>query len=141
MLDIGLAYYYNTQYDKAIEYLEKFKSIEKKKELIQAADDFIFYANNAKSLMKNPVKVIFLNLGEDVNSSQSDYNPCYKEEEKTLFFTTNRKYNSLFKIYTHNVYLTTYSEGSWKKSKSAGSKINTSEDEVLSGISSREQGR
>lgn len=59
LLDLGLSYFYDEQFDKAIEYFQQFRQVEKNKDLIQYADDYINYTSNAKAYMKNPVNVTF----------------------------------------------------------------------------------
>ncbi|NOZ47462.1 MAG: hypothetical protein GXO79_11875 [Chlorobi bacterium] len=134
--DVGVAYFYSYQFEKAINILNSIKQKENiSKEIIQYVDTYIQYAKNAISLMKNPENVTFNNLGKFINSEKSDFNPFLNNNDNILFYTSNRIYNSLYKTYTKNVYYSVFDRNSWKRSKTIGSVINSSEDETVTGIS------
>ena len=136
-LDLGLAYYYDHQFGKAIEILNNYKLKEKKN--IEIANQYINYATNAKKLIKNPLDVSFINLGDYINSEKADYNPYLNTANDLIVFTSNRKYNSTFKTYVENIFFTRFNGNMWKRSRSVGSIINTEDDEILTGIAKNDE--
>ena len=92
--------------------------------------------NNARELVKRSLNVTFVNLGSNINSIKADYHPFLSENEKTLFFTTNRKYISDFQEFTNDVYSSHITFwGKWASARPLSNKINTpDENEVITGM-------
>lgn len=139
---LGKAYYYSHQFDKAKDMFEKYHTLDKNtiaadEELRERYDKALKYLDNARDFTKRPLNVTFSNLGKVINSNRADYNPFITDEEKTLFFTSNRKYISEYQEYTNDIYMTNITFwGRWGTAKSIGSKINTSdEQEIMAGMS------
>lgn len=131
---LGEAYRFAKEFDKAIESFQKFIRFNPKdKEMIIRANHNIEACTNAKKIIRKPLNVTLINLGNRINSKKSDYTPFISEDGSFLFFTTNRKYNSFLLSYYNNVYVSVYKRGNWTRSKSVGSKINTADDEILTG--------
>lgn len=90
--ELGQAYLFKNENDKAIENFNKFLTIEEPKgEAKETAEKYIQYATNSKQLMKHPVDVQFENLGEVINSEYNDYLPYVSSKEDFIIFSTNRK--------------------------------------------------
>lgn len=136
-LYLGTAYMYAYRFEEAIDYFNKAKSANRKKEDI--AEALIKNCENAKILIKNPVNVTFTNLGPLVNSSFPDYVPFVTADHKTLYFTSTREKNKRKKkssegFFTSDIYFTNGDKKTWNKAESIGNNINTVEDELCVSI-------
>jgi len=91
-LYLGLIYQRESQFEKALEYFQKFKSnVKSKKQLEESdVDVYISQCNNAIEMKKNPVPVKIINLGQDINSQYDDATPCVTADGKMLLFNTRR---------------------------------------------------
>lgn len=133
LLYTGMAYLYHYEFDKAINYFNKFRE-KGSPEDIEMADHYIENCENAKELIKKPVNVSFENLGKDINTKAPDYYPFVSGDEGTLYFTTRRtstvgKIESEMGYYTSDIFVSKVDKGLWTKAKNAGALINTEEDE------------
>lgn len=133
ILNLGLAYMYKYDFDKATSYFNEYRSkiSPKKYELV---DHYIENCENSKVLIKNPVNVTFENLGKEINSKFPDYYPFVTDDESTLYFTSRREGNarkikSWQGFFTADIYFSKVSAGQWARAKNIGALINTSEDE------------
>ncbi len=92
------AYRINNQLDKAIETYNYFKENSNEKDYDFSVIDYqIQTCYNAKKLMKRPLYIKYTNLGENINSRFSDYNPIVSGDEKTLIFTRKLQfYDAVF---------------------------------------------
>ena len=139
LFDLGLAYMYAYQFDKAINYFLDFKmQVGVKKS--QEADRYIENCKNAPILMQHPIDVKFINLGKTINSKFPDYYPFVTKNEGALYFTSRREANqskikSWQGYFTADVYSSKVVNGAWTKAKGIGPIINTAEDEECVGIS------
>ncbi|MBI4645498.1 MAG: PD40 domain-containing protein [Bacteroidia bacterium] len=137
-LELGKAYFYNNQFQKAARYINEYLTNpgeDVMPEWIEEAKHYLFFINNAEELMKLPLDVTFINLGENINSKMSDIYPLVTPNEREMVYTSNKRYLSDFELYITNVYLSSNFLGSWGKAKSVGTKINTDEDECAVGMS------
>jgi len=135
--DLGEAYHYNHQFEKAIEMYETFIQHESNdKEMLEKANHHIKMCRNGNNYLQNPLNVTLINLDDRINSEKSDYMPFISEEGDRLFFTTDKKYMGTYGAYINNIEATSISGSEWKRPRSIGSKVNTMEDEILAGFSS-----
>lgn len=134
---LALAYFYNYQFDSAIYYLQAEKKLLNEKDIdeINSINNLIANCHNAKILIEKPVNVTFENLGENVNTRNSDYNPIFNNESETLYFTSDRKFLSDIQVNINNIYYSKIENKALAKSKSVGSRVNNGEDIVLMGMS------
>ena len=139
---IARATFHNHEFEKAktifLQYKENNRSIITTEE-IREINRFIEVCDNAKELVKNPINVTFINLGKNINSKWSDYDPFVTEDGQQLVYTSNKKYISDFQELIHNAYWS-YPEynddgSEWRKKKSFGSKVNTESYEIVVGMS------
>lgn len=134
--DIALAYYHSLNFEKAKEYALKYSETQKlKSDELEVLDKFLETLENAKSLTAKPINVTFVNMGQTINSKQDDYIPFITEDENFMVFTSKRKYISDYEEFVKGVYFSKKSNGIWSAPRSAGSKINTDENEEVVGIS------
>lgn len=92
---LGKAYHLNYEFDKAIEYYNKFKSDGPKKHFLIAdgeVDHQIKISNNAKVYMaeSHEGEYKIYNIGGIINSEFSDFSPVVSLGEDILFFTSRR---------------------------------------------------
>ena len=92
---LGKAYHYNYQFDKAIEYYNKFKAEGPKKHFLITTgevDHQINISNNAKNEIANTKENDYkiYNIGGVINSEFSDFSPVVTLDENILFFTSRR---------------------------------------------------
>lgn len=85
-------YHLNNDFEKAIEYYNKYKEEAKGAlDYIKMVDKNIEECKNGKELKKYPIDIDYKNLGPYVNSAWPDFNPFVTPDEKKLFFTTKRE--------------------------------------------------
>ncbi|HBF87734.1 MAG TPA: hypothetical protein DDX39_03745 [Bacteroidales bacterium] len=133
--DIAQAYYYAHKFDTALSILNNYKSQGLVDSILAKVNKQIRYAENAQRLIKKPLDVTLVNLGEMINTKRADYNPFVIEDESVIYYASNKKYISDFQELINSVYFSKSSNGKWQKMKSIGSKVNTDESQVLVGIS------
>ncbi|MBI4645815.1 MAG: PD40 domain-containing protein [Bacteroidia bacterium] len=141
---LAKAYHFNYQFDKAIEYFNKFKYYLtiKDKELIDDANHLIAMCYNAKKFTADPVTLQSTNLGKEINSEYPEYAPVVSSDGRTLIFTSRRKGSTGGKIDKdgfpfEDIYFSNYDEkkNKWSKPAPIGSNINTTSHEASVSIS------
>ena len=139
---LGQAYFHSLKFDKALDMYNKYKELDretiaKSAELKTRLEKALSELTNAQELIKKPLNVTFVNLGSNVNSNKADFHPFLSENEKTLYFSTNRKYISDFQEFTLDVYSSSITFwGKWGSARPISSKINTpDESEAMTGMS------
>lgn len=91
---LGRAYHIEEEFDKAIEQYELYRGI-----MIKRYFADIEYVNNqikscelGKSMVKRPIDVQFLRLGEEINKFPDNYNPVVSFDDSTLIYMTDRPF-------------------------------------------------
>ncbi|MBI4648591.1 MAG: OmpA family protein [Bacteroidia bacterium] len=93
LLKIACGYNFKYEFDKAIEYYQKYKSsltpgeLQDEKDMINKK---IEECNIGKELIKSPVRVFIDNVGDNVNSTYPDYSPLISTDESMMIFTSKR---------------------------------------------------
>jgi hypothetical protein len=87
---LGRAYQFAYEFDQAIQAFQKYKELDPELNEFPDVDLQIQYCYNAKELIKFPIDVTFINLGNNVNSIYDDYYPFIDEKENFLLFNTRR---------------------------------------------------
>ncbi len=132
---LAKAYHLNYEFDKAIEMYNKYiQTLGNDPKLQSEIDDVnhdIEMCNNAKELMKKPLKATVTNLGPEVNSPYGDYAPLISLDEQTLIFTSRRKGGATDRkeangMYFEDIYISEYDmdKDKWKPAKLIGTNIN-----------------
>ena len=140
-LYLGEAYFYAMQFDTSKKLINKALKVygsQYDTSEVKKAKLYLKWMNNADKLMKKPLSVKFENLGALINTKRNEIFPFVAGDGSFMVYTTNKKYNSDFQVLIYNVYFShpAPSEvGYWAKGKSAGSAINTQEDEQVVGLS------
>jgi len=133
LLYLGMAYMYNYEFDKAIDFFNEYKTKTSSKEW-ESANILIENCENAKVLIKKPINVTFENLGKEINTPFPDYYPFVTKDESLLYFTTRRdatigNVQSWQGYYTSDIYFSKVQNGQWSRAKNAGPILNSQEDE------------
>ena len=140
---LAKAYCYNNKYAKAESVLNFFKTNYKNDDSLiftQSINEAILLSEHIKSaqkLTKKPLNVSFVNLGKQINTKRSEFNPFISENGRTLYFTSNKTYDSDLQELIRNIYYSNFSD-TWGKLKSIGKNINTSENESITSLSKDE---
>lgn len=136
---LGRAYHLNGEYDKAIAAYSKFLEIGGGTwENLKDAGRQIDYCQNAKELVKFPLKVTFENLGKTVNSAYPDYLPFLPVNESFILFTTRRNDGSSERMnggYYSNIYISNTENGKFQKAVPLDNINTKDQDENIVGLS------
>lgn len=89
---LGDAYHFNYDFDSAIKYYKKYRSLLPKKEtnLLQELNEKIKISTYAYQLFTSPKEYTKINLGGNINSDKGDYAPVISADETSLIFTSRR---------------------------------------------------
>jgi hypothetical protein len=146
-LDIARAYHYNYKFEEAIAMLEKYQkkkstTEDKKKQAQQLTD----YCINAKALVAAPVDAEIENIGEIMNTVNSEYVPVISSDEQVMIFTyrgdesTGGKQDAFNQpdelgVYYEDVFITHKEGDNWVSAGSIGTDINTNVHDAAIAIS------
>ncbi len=144
-ITLGRIYHAESNFDKAIEEINAFKSAPNTdKENAEDADLYLKQAQNAKAMTTAPLDVTVVNLGTEINSKFNDKNPCLTADGTKLVFTTNRPEgtNAVVDVegdgkYFEDIYIASYDSATKNFAKAAevpGS-VNTKAHDAVSSIS------
>lgn len=137
-LMIARAYHHMYEFDNAIlEYGEYLHTIPIKRlpNYKPYVDELITQCLNGKDLVDNPVRLVVLNPGKNVNSEDDEYNPVISRDDSIMFFTSRKMvgkksprnpYDSKF---YEDVYFTSFNNGEWKNAHRLEKKINNKKNE------------
>lgn len=131
----GKVYHRNEELDVALENLEKYKSLAKKKEIKDSEiENFIAQCNAAKEAMKHKKDVTITNLGKTINTANPEYSPSITGDGKTMIFTSRRadtKGGGVDEDFDHkyyeDIYISTWDEeeNNWSEAENIPGSINT----------------
>ena len=130
------AAFHANQFDKAFDYLENYRNNNSLSSEVESEVDML--GNNilnAQALVKKPVDITFINLGESINTSRSEINPFVTQDDQVLFLGSDKKYLSDFSINCYNVCISLKQDSVWGDRKYISSRVNTMYDEIPAGLS------
>jgi outer membrane protein OmpA-like peptidoglycan-associated protein/tetratricopeptide (TPR) repeat protein len=136
MFDLGIAYQYGLDFEKAIKVFEAYiDSLGAKAEPNQLAraDKAIRECESGIELVKSPVRVRIENLGPNINSKFADYAPVLTEDENKIMFTSRREgttgnlVDPSDSMYLEDIYLSYRVDGDWAPARNVGKPINSTE--------------
>ena len=149
---LAKAYTYSHEFDKArkvLDFFTKNYNFPEKDDIEEDEEDLEFEAqkllgqiNTAEKLITKPLNVSFVNLGPGINSKRSDYNPFISKNGRTIYYSSDKKYDSELLELINNIYYSEYIETStphWQKMKSIGKDVNSYENEIIVGLSKDEE--
>lgn len=136
---IGESYQYGLQFDKAIDYYNRYKQRLEKKPNYQGRDRVplaevdrrIYECENGKLYVANPGNYSIVNIGREINSEFEDYAPVLNEDEDEIVFTSRRREDNLNENVDEDnkpfedVFISTKSGGTWRRASNIGTPINT----------------
>lgn len=130
------AAFHSNQFEKAFTHITQYKKEAKLDEdELKEVESLTNYILTAQALIKKPLDVSFINLGDLVNSDRSEINPFVSDDETVLFFGSDKKYLSAMSINYYNVCISLMQDTAWEKRKYIGSKVNSIYDEIPAGLS------
>ncbi|HNW70232.1 MAG TPA: OmpA family protein [Bacteroidales bacterium] len=141
---LGQAYLINYELEKAISTTEKYKTFLDEKTQsteIRNADRQITMCNVAREMIKDPVPIKVVNLGENINTKYPEYAPAVDFDSKTLVFTARRNtnvggYMEPNGYYFEDLYISTKDNNDkWRKAKNMGPPINSDDHEASISLS------
>lgn len=136
MFDLGLAYQYGLDFDKAIKVFEAYidsMGTSASPYQLARADKAIRECEAGMELIKNPVRVRIENLGPNINSKFADYAPVLTEDENKIMFTSRREgttgnlVDPTDSMYLEDIYLSYRVDGDWAPARNVGRPINSTE--------------
>lgn len=136
--DLGRAYHFQHQFDKAIASYKEYETIGKDKSFIELSKQGKKQCENAKLLINKPIDVTFVNIGTDVNTENNEYQPYIPADESTLVYTSDQKYDSRYQVQVNNVYVAEKDGEKWIRPMTVGT-VNSSEDEFMSGLAANDE--
>ncbi|HTB07962.1 MAG TPA: OmpA family protein [Bacteroidia bacterium] len=131
-MDLAKAYHLTYQFDTAIVYYRKFKTMfdtATDKETTDEINRGIQMCYTGKELMAHPVKMIVKDLEDSINSAYADYSPLVTADESQIFFTSRRPTSAnapqdFTGQYFENIYMANSKNGQWQQAFNIGSPIN-----------------
>lgn len=145
-LYLGLIYQKQSDFDKALEEFETFKSKTKSKKQIDESDVEVYIAQckNAIQMKKSPVPVQIINMGQDINSPYDDATPCITADGKTLVFNSRRPEDQNAPIdiegdgkYYQDIYIAYFDtiQKKWQPAEPVPGNVNTDAHDAITSIS------
>jgi tetratricopeptide (TPR) repeat protein len=142
---LASAFQNNYQFDKAIEYYNKYKEQLQLKnqptnnDAISKANRAIDTCKNAIELIKTPVDVTFENMGKEFNTVYSELDPFITPNKTTLIFSSNRADGNQCTTprksgYTSDLYGSIFKNGKWTRASNLGITVNTPLNERICSI-------
>ncbi|MDN5212482.1 OmpA family protein [Fulvivirgaceae bacterium BMA12] len=136
---VGKGYQYGMEFDKALEYYNKYKEKIKKEKNYRGKDVVpvsevernIYECENGKEFTANPANFSIVNIGKKINSDLMDYGPVLNSDENILIFTSRRKDGNVNEDVAddnfsyEDIYISKKENGEWGKAENLGEQINT----------------
>jgi outer membrane protein OmpA-like peptidoglycan-associated protein/tetratricopeptide (TPR) repeat protein len=128
---IGRSYQYGLEFEKAIEYYNRYKEKLAKKPNYQGkdrtppavVDRHIFECENGKQFVSSPGNFSIVNIGREINSEYDDYGPVLNEAGTEIVFTTRRKEDNLNENVA-DIFYAKKAGGKWEFAKNIGAPVN-----------------
>ncbi len=137
--EYGLALSYHLSFAEAKKIFQQYKSTTSKGKYSSKVNQNIINCDAAMELVKHPLNVSFINLGEKVNSEYPDYYPFVSKNDSILYFTSRRKGNlggskEFDGYYPSDIFYFLLNKELFK-AKNAGKMINSIGDDQVVGLS------
>ncbi len=133
--NLALVHFHAHRFDKA---LDAIKSIQTSSGINNDLQKNIYTLkrniDNAQRYIKQPLDVSFIHMGEEINTSRNEVSPYISNNEHSLFYASDKRYNSYAGIYYYNICLAEKQGLSFEKGKTIGSQLNSIYDEMVAGI-------
>lgn len=135
---IARSYQYGLEFDKAIDFYNRYKeklakrpNYQGKDRIVAAAvDRGIFECENGKQYVASPANYSIVNIGSEINSEMDDYAPVFNENEDEIVFTSRRRDGNLnADVFEDNkpyedIFVSKKVNGKWSPAENIGTVIN-----------------
>jgi len=126
--------------EQAIKTFEDLRKTSKNKKLNADIEKEIKTCKLINEFTQNPIQIVLKNLGDSINSLNSDHSPVLSADESMLFFTSRRLGSTGNEIAIdglpyEDIYYSEKIGNDWSKPKNIGKQINTNGHEATLGIS------
>ena len=136
---IGRSYQYGMDFDKAIEYYNKYLDKLSEHPGYHGMDYVgemdvqrrIYECENGREYKAHPKDYLILNLGPGINSEWDDYAPVVTADESFMAFTTRRQEGNTNEdvfddmLYYEDIFYSVKENGKWGKARNIGPPINS----------------
>lgn len=136
---IGQSYQFGLEFDKAIDFYNRYKQRMAQKPNYQGKDKVaadvversLFECENGKEYLANPKNYSIVNIGSEINSEWDDYAPVLNENEDEIVFTTRRREGNLNQNVAddnkpwEDIFIAKRSGGQWLAATNIGSNVNS----------------
>ncbi len=136
---IGQSYQYGLEFDKAIDFYNRYKQRLAKRpnylgnDRVSATvvDRAIYECENGKEYVANPKNFSIVNIGREINSEWDDYAPVFNENEDQVIFTSRRRDGNMNQNVDvdnkpfEDIFIARKVNGRWTAAENIGSPINT----------------
>ncbi|MBR8535359.1 PD40 domain-containing protein [Carboxylicivirga sediminis] len=131
-----LVLFHSHKFDEAYSILQEIEPLASNTiDLLKQITTLKSYINNAKLLIAQPLDVEFINLGNEINTPRNEVSPFISADEQSLFYSSDKRYNSYAGIYYYNICVAEKQALNFEKGKTIGSQLNSIFDEMVAGIS------
>lgn len=137
---LGRGYHWNYKFEEAKKcYSDYLKTLKDKNEQNEIRR-LIQQCNNGIEIIKDPVDVEIINLGENINTEYREYIPLVTSDGSKLYFTSRRKGgtgNMILEdgMYCEDIYESTHTANGWTKARNLGAPLNTGLNDAVAGLS------
>jgi outer membrane protein OmpA-like peptidoglycan-associated protein/tetratricopeptide (TPR) repeat protein len=136
---IGLSYQYGMEFDKAIDFYNRYKDRMTKRpnymgnDRVSTAvvDRAIYECENGKEFVASPKNFSIVNIGREINSEWDDYAPVLNANEDILIFTSRRKDGNMNQNVDldnkpfEDIFISRKEKGVWSRAENIGTPVNT----------------
>ncbi len=127
------AHYHAHDFDIALQRLDSFMIRAETEEQLQMAEILNSWIRNGKRLFKKTGKNLLINVGEEINTINNEVNPFIINDDETLVFSCDDKFDREAIINVYNIKVADRSGLQWTKARKVPGGINTPNDEYPSG--------
>lgn len=145
---IGRGYHHNLQFKNSAgeykKYLEGLSEKEQKK-IRHHIEKLIQECKDGEIIVQDTLRVEIINIGNNINSSEDDYNAVITTNGNRMYFTSRRQYppnakrNRFDDKFNEDIYVSYFGNGIWELSQNAGKSINSKFNDAALAISSDAQ--
>lgn len=141
---LAMGYHYNYEFDKAIDHYNKYRHSLTPYELTEygaAVEKRILECEDARDIVRNPVRIFKDNLGNVVNSKYPEYSPIVNADETVLMFTSCRDVTTGgdidedYNVYYEDIYITRKDGELWTRPFNPGKPFNDDSHDAIVGLS------
>lgn len=141
---IARSYHIKTEFDNAIEKYNRYRNSIPAKDLPafeSAINKRIQECEYGKRMMKQPVNVKIVSVGNAINSPHPDYRPLISADESMMIFTSRRpnttggERSPYDMKYFEDIYVSYNVDEKWQPAENIGEPLNTTDHDAAAGIS------